>query len=82
MPYAPVIHYLLYPVWELAAQYKQISAALVLVVSCVQYFLIGQGYVSEPAAMMYSSPQQATPAEPRLAHHYWIIAAGQEVVEE
>lgn len=37
---------------------------------------------SEPAAMMYSSPQQATLAEPRLAYHYWIIAAGQEVVEE
>lgn len=36
---------------------------------------------SERAAMMYSSPQQATLAEPRLACHYWIIAAGQEVVE-
>lgn len=37
---------------------------------------------SECTAMMYSSPQQATLAEPCLAHHYWIIAAGQEVVEE
>lgn len=36
---------------------------------------------SELADMMYSSPQQATPAEPCLAHHYWIITAGQEVVE-
>lgn len=31
---------------------------------------------------MYSSPQQATLAEPRLAYCYWIIAAGQEVVGE
>lgn len=37
---------------------------------------------SERAAMMYSSPQQATLAEPRLAYCYWIIAAGQEVVGE
>lgn len=36
----------------------------------------------ERAAMMYSSQERTTLAEPRQACHYWIIAAGQEAVEE
>lgn len=36
----------------------------------------------ERAAMMYSSQERMTLAELRQACHYWIIAAGQEVVEE